>query len=141
MSLLKLFLSVGLWYVQCTPSLIYNADGSSVFFLCPFCLKPARNCSRLHLTVFNVVRRLALIGDAGGAVQEDGAEFLSSPDAGTHLPGLFSTVRFQRRRNTFAWTHTLCDVIFFNVCLSKKMRKLDYSSDNVHVLNSDFCRR
>ena len=87
-------------------------------------MKPARNCSRLHLTVFNVVRRLALIGDAGGAVQEDGAEFLSSPDAGTLLPGLFSSfdfsptvrfdllrlfsiVRFQSRRNTIDWTYTL----------------------------------
>ena len=36
----------------------------------------------LHLTVFNVVGRLALIEDAGGAIEGDGAEFLSSFDQG-----------------------------------------------------------
>ena len=46
----------------------------------------------MHLTVFNVVPRLALIGDAGGAVGEDGAEFLSLPDT---APTLFLTLFFQ----------------------------------------------
>ena len=36
----------------------------------------------LHLTVFNVVGRLALIEDAEGAIEGDGAEFLSSLDQG-----------------------------------------------------------
>ena len=36
----------------------------------------------LHLTVFNVVGRLALIEDAEGAIEGDGAEFLSSFDQG-----------------------------------------------------------
>ena len=56
----------------------------------------------MHLTVFNVVPRLALIGDAGGAVGEDGAEFLSLPDtAGTLFLTLFPI-------DAFAWSFLHC---------------------------------
>ena len=55
----------------------------------------------LHLTVFNVVGRLALIEDAGGAIEGDGAEFLSSLDqgAGPHWHTLAHTL-------THKQTHT-----------------------------------
>ena len=56
----------------------------------------------LHLTVFNVVGRLALIEDAEGAIEGDGAEFLSSLDqgAGPH---------WHTHTHTHIHTHTYTD--------------------------------
>ena len=68
----------------------------------------------MHLTVFNVVGRLVLIGDAGGAVEEDGAEFLSSPDAGTLSCLDFSPLCGLKDARTLllGHTHTLfCDIL------------------------------
>ena len=56
----------------------------------------------LHLTVFNVVGRLALIEDAEGAIEGDGAEFLSSlgQGAGPH---------WHTHKHTYIKTHKHID--------------------------------
>ena len=62
----------------------------------------------LHLTVFNVVGRLALIEDAEGAIEGDGAEFLSSLDQGAG-PHWHTHKHTDTRIHTYTDTHRHTD--------------------------------